>query len=184
MQYVILSGGTRKNIAFQGGHHDVADSCSQAKSVVTVAMLALVVLGGCARHMVHDTTGVRPPREDNPDVTVVSDTATIRQIPRGMEPEQEWRLKPPLAQSFENALERYVEQAKVRIIDAEIAPNTFLSSQTVRTSMLVEANGRTYRLEHRWETDDAGGGGKWADLIPRFIDELAKELADRLGRIS
>ena len=167
--------------------------CGQARSglsrswssvAVAVGGLFLLTIAGCSRHQVHETAGVAPQTDDKPGVTVVSDTATLRQIPRGMEPEQEWRLNPPLAQSFENALEEYVDQADVRIIDAQIAPNTLLSSQTVRTSMLVEANGHTYRLEHRWETDDAGWGGKWVDLIPKFVDELAKNLAARLRKRS
>ncbi|MDD5723775.1 MAG: hypothetical protein PHY29_08570 [Syntrophales bacterium] len=86
-----------------------------------------------------------------------------------------------MGQSFEIALEKYIDRAKVRIIDAEIAPNTLLLSQSVRTSLLVEANGRTYRLQYQWETDDAGWGGKWVDLIPQFIDKLAQQLSEKLG---
>jgi hypothetical protein len=145
-----------------------------------IAILLILSLAGCARHVVHEVAGVERQRQNNPGVTVTNDTMSLRQVPRGFEPEQEWRLRPPLGESFENALENYVHRASVRIIDAEIAPNTLLSTQTVRTSMLVEANGRTYRLQYRWETDDAGWGGKWVDLIPEFIDKLAKELADRL----
>ena len=162
------------------GQADADPSRLGSAVAVAVAGFLLLSVAGCARHHVHETTGVAPQADNKPGVSVVSDTETLRQVPRGFEPEQEWRLNPPLAQSFENALEAYVDQAEVRIIDAEIAPNTLLSSQTVRTSMLVEANGRTYRLEHRWETDAAGWGGKWADLIPTFIDELAKNLADQL----
>ena len=143
-------------------------------------MLLLVLLVGCARHIVGETRGIERQRSDNPEVMVTSDISTLRQVPRGFEPDIEWCLNPPLGQSFEIALEKYIDRAKIRIIDAEIAPNTLLLSQSVRTSMLVEVNGRTYSLQHQWETDNAGWGGKWVDLIPQFIDKLAQQLSEKL----
>lgn len=65
----------------------------------------------------------------------------------------DYQLSPGLAVSFGRALERHVKAPGVRIIEAVIAPKTMLNQQHVRTSMLVEANGRTYRLRHDWETD-------------------------------
>lgn len=149
--------------------------------LTTATVFALLLVSACARHQIIQVDGVASERANNPAVTVTSDVEMIRREPSGMEPAMDYQLSPGLATSFERALERHVQAAEVRIFEAVIAPKTMLNQQYVRTSMLVEANGRTYRLRHDWETDKAGfWGTRYQKRIPVFLDALAEKLAGRL----
>lgn len=143
-------------------------------------LILFLSFSGCATYHVWDGQGIEAEAPDNPEVVVRSDVEFINHTYPG-EVTIGVSLTPPLAISFERAMERYVDEGTFRIVEAEMSVVTMLSDQTAILWMVVEFEDETFDLRNKWETDSAGFSGKKPyKLIPEYLDNCARQLAEAI----